>query len=897
MHSFKYYLATAILFFAVSSFAQTKPMWPGAEYSADIPTVESVLGYAIGERITSHADSLKYFEALVAAAPKRITLVEYGKTWQGRSLVYAVLGSGETLANLPDFQANMQRLSDPRLTNKAAAQALIKTLPASVWLGYSVHGNEISGTDAAMKTAYHMLAATNQPLVDAALANTLIFIDPLQNPDGRERFTTRYYATVGLEHSPDRFSAEQNEPWPSGRSNHYLFDLNRDWLAATQPETKGRIKVMLKYRPLVVIDIHEMGSDTSYYFAPAAQPVNPFMTQEQLNNIELVGKNNARHFDEFGFDYFTREIYDAFYPGYGDSWPAFYGAAASTYEVGSTRGEVFRKATGEIFTYWDTVQRHFVASISTIEATSNNRENLLEDYYAYQVSAIKEGKDADDERVYIIPTQTDRGTAHRLATLLAEHGIEVAQAQESFTLCGRDYEAGSYIVDSAQPRGRFVHTIMTQQVDISADFLKEQERRRARKLSDEIYDVTAWSLPLMFNVEVDTCARTTNVSTVLIDSNSVLMGELSNADAKVAYIVAWGDASSTALLVELLKNNVKLKSASESFVTSEKRYPAGSLIIEKAANRDIDLASMMTQLTSATGAIVHGVDSSWVSDGPSFGSNKVVNVKPPRVAMAWDEPTNSLSAGNTRFVIERSLGYPVTAIRVAQLDDADLARYDVLILPSGDYPDNKDMISSIRNWVEAGGVLLTLGDATEFAASKDTGLLALKLELALKQDGDGKDEKDKNDSTSREDDAVAAKQINSKEDFFKAIESHKDSPDSVPGILAKIDIDTEHWLAAGVSSKVYGLVRGDTIFQPIKLADGINVASFSAKDTLLASGYIWEENLAQMPFKPFMVQQPLGKGMVIAFTQDIAVRAYQDGLNILLANSIFLAPAHTDKLH
>jgi hypothetical protein len=889
MQSYKYYLAIVALIFASPSFAETKSMWPDATYSENIPTVESVLGYSIGERISSHSDMLKYFEALEKAAPQRIKLTEYANTWQGRPLIYAVIGSPEKLARLSDYQSMMQALSDPRTTGESEAKRLMNELPSSIWLGYSVHGNEISGTDSAMMTAYHLLAANNQAVVDKVLANTLIFIDPLQNPDGRERFTSRYYATVGLEHSPDRFSAEQNEPWPRGRSNHYLFDMNRDWLAITQPETKGRIKTMLQYRPLIVIDLHEMGGDSGYYFAPAAKPVNPFMTAEQLENIELVGKNNANYFDQFGFDYFTREVYDAFYPGYGDSWPKFYGASASTYEVGSTRGELFRKASGEINTFWDTVQRHFVASISSIEAASDNREKLLRDYYQYQVSAIKDGEDADEERVYIIPTQQDRGTAHRLATLLAEHGIEVSQAQESFKLCGQDYQAGTFVIDSAQPRGRYVRTVMTQQVDIAKDFIDEQERRRARKLGDQIYDVTAWSLPLMFNVDVDTCDRTTKADMVLINSDSPLKGQLTNATAKVAYLVPWGDLASTRLLIGLLRQNVKVKSASEPFVINKKRYPSGSLIVETARNTDVDLVSIMTSLTESTGAVVDGVDSSWVSDGPNFGSNNVVNVKAPNIAMAWDQPTSSLSAGNTRFVIERALGYPVTAIRVNQLGFADLARYDVLLLPAGSYQANKAMVNNIQAWVNNGGVLITLGSATSFAASNEVGLLALKRELALKED----EESEK----IGEDDAVSAIKLSSKADYFNAIENHKESPDSVAGVLAKVDIDTEHWLAAGVSSSVFGLVSGRDIFQPIKLADGANIAWYSDKDSLLASGYLWQENLEQMPFKAFMVQQDMGKGMVIGFTQDIGVRAYLDGLNILLANSLFLAPAHSDKLH
>ncbi|MFT7133894.1 MAG: hypothetical protein ACI81O_002613, partial [Cyclobacteriaceae bacterium] len=377
-------------------------MWPGAIYSPTIPTFQDVLGYAVGERISTHGDMLRYFDALAEAAPAHIKVMEYGRTWEGRRLIYAAIGSQDNIKNLDTFAADMQRLADPRITNAATASALKAKLPASVWLAYGVHGNEISSTDAAMMTAYHMLAAPEDFINQKIRSNVLVFIDPLQNPDGRERFTSRYYATVGLQDSPDRLSAEHNEPWPSGRTNHYLFDMNRDWLAMTQPETQGRVRVINQYKPLVVIDLHEMGGDSSYYFAPAAQPFNPHITDRQLANMALIGRNQGRHFDRFGFDYFTREIYDAFYPGYGDSWPTFYGASASTYEVASARGAHFRKASGEILTFADTVQRHFVASISTAEATADNRQRLLNDFYDYQLSAIAGGQANKKQRYFIL---------------------------------------------------------------------------------------------------------------------------------------------------------------------------------------------------------------------------------------------------------------------------------------------------------------------------------------------------------------------------------------------------------------------------------------------------------------------------------------------------------------
>ncbi|WP_404828160.1 M14 family zinc carboxypeptidase [Fluctibacter corallii] len=858
--------------------------WPDTQYTKDIPTFNDVLGYSPGERISSHAQMLRYFEALERAAPERIKLIEYAKSWEGRTLFYAVLGSPSNLASLDEFASNMQKLANPDLHDNE--QALIDTLPASVWLGYGVHGNEISSTDAAMFTAYHLLASPTQSTNQSILNNTLVFIDPLQNPDGRTRFTSRYYATVGMEHSADRQSAEHNEPWPNGRTNHYLFDMNRDWLAITQPETAGRIAAMNTYTPLVVIDLHEMGGDASYYFAPAAQPVNPHMTASQIENMGLIGENHGEHFDAFGFDYFTREIFDAFYPGYGDSWPTFYGASASTYEVGSSRGEVFRKRNGDIYTYADSVQKQFVASISTAEATAKHRKKLLKDFYDYQLSAIKAGNDTK-QRYYVFSPEYDRAGAYKLARLMAKHGVRVEQATEPFKACSASYPSGTFIIDSAQPKGRFVTTTFSEQVDMSEAFIKEQERRRARHLHDEIYDVTGWSLPLMFNIDAQTCSRV-SAKTQSVSDKLELRAKVTNPNADVAYIIPWGDMAAVNFLTMALRENVIVKSANEAFtLKGGKTYPAGSLIIEKRRNQNVNIQTLVTTLAEETGAIVDGVNSSWVIKGPSLGSGNTPELVTPKVAMAWGESTSVTSAGNTRFVIERQMGYPVTAINVADLSNADLSRYHVLILPHGYYQSalGESGASHINEWVSEGGVLVTMSGATKFIADAD--VLDVSREYAVR---------DSNDEPSPDKGRVSGTLISSHQALLDTIVNADSNPDYVAGVLANVAVDQEHWLTAGVKPNVVGLVGGSDIYTPIKLTSGHNLAWFKGEDKVLASGYLWEENKKQLAYKPFLIQQPVGNGMIIAFTQEPTFRAYMDGLNVMFANALFRAPAHTRTL-
>lgn len=867
--------------------ASSEPMWPGVVYDSAIPTFESVLGYGVGERITNHGDMLRYFEALERAAPDRIKLTRYATSWEGRSLIYATIATPDKLASIDEIAEKTRALSDPRVTNPGQAKTLIGTLPASVWLQYSVHGNEISSTDAAMFTAYHLLAAPNDPINQEILTNTVVFIDPLQNPDGRERFVSRYYATVGSTPSADRIAAENNEPWPRGRSNHYLFDMNRDWLAITQPETKGKIAAINHYKPQVVIDLHEMGGDQSYYFAPAAEPFNPLMTATQIANMDAIGRNHGKHFDAFGFDYFTREVFDAFYPGYGDSWPTFYGASASTYEVGSSRGELFQRKDGQILTYKKTVQKHFVASISTAEGAAKAREKLLTDFYQYQIDAIEQGK-KNKERVYILSDQHNRAGAHRLATLMAEHGVAVQQANAAFQACGVKHDAGTYFIDTAQPRGKFVTTTFTDQVDMDADFIKEQERRRARNLGDQIYDVTGWSLPMMFNVQTSTCDKPISVDSTPVSATTKLKGQFINPQATVAYVVPWNDVSSVRFLTSALQKGMTLKSADEAFVVEgNKTFPAGSLIIETKAN-DSDLMAKVAQLVEETGAVVEGLNTSWVTKGPSFGSSGTVFMTKPKVAIAWDQPTSSLSAGNTRFVIEQQLGYPVTAIRSDTLASTNLASYDVLILPEGNYSQavGQAGAQALNRWVSEGGVLIALGSATRFIADSDAALLNVQRELAYRENGAGSDGSGAN--------TVSGVLFDEKADLAKSIIEPRTSPDFVAGVLANIEVDQEHWLTAGVSPTLVTVAGGNDIYTPIKLNSGKNLAWFADKDHVLASGYLWKQNQVQMAYKPVLIHQPKGRGMVIAYTQTPTFRAYLDGLNLLLANSIFRAAAHAN---
>ncbi len=861
--------------------------WPNPDYDPSIPSVEQVLGYEPGDRITWHSDTIRYFEALQQAAPDRVLLQEFARSWEGRQLIYAVISSPDNIANLDAIKSNMQRLADPRITDEDAAAALIESQAAITWLSYSVHGNEISSTDAAMLTAYHLLASRGDDRVAEIMNDTVVVIVPVQNPDGRDRFIHHFTSSAGLLPDSDRISAEHDEPWPGGRTNHYLFDMNRDWFIQSQPEIQGHAAAMLEFLPVAFVDAHEMGSDGTYFFAPEAIPYNPNLAEDQRASLQLFGRNNARYFDMFGLDYFTREVYDAFYPGYGASWPSYFGGIAMTYEQASTRGLVFRQYDGVDLHYRDTVRNHFITSLATAETVQVNREKFLTDFYNYRVSAIEEGEE-EENRAYIIPAQADQDAADKLAGLLGRQGVEVDRATAEFNACSETYPAGTYVIRADQPAKRFVRTLLEVNVPMEADFLVEQERRRSENLPDEIYDVTGWSLPLMFNIEAHTCNRTPSGDFVRHGSDLVLPGSVIGGQAEVSYIVPWGEASAVRFLAAAMQEGIAVKSNDKAFLNLDDRYPAGSLIIDVADNDD-ELHARVALLAESSGAEVVAVNDSWVTEGPSFGSANVVRHNQPRIAMAWDEPTNAYSAGNTRFVIERQFGYPVTPIRVDRLRDADLRRYQVLILPlanGGGYESalGESGIENIRDWVQRGGVLIALGNATRFVADPDVDLLSVRRERAVVE-VEAPDEEE-------EESTVAGQYLTEESAYREQTVALEDPPDPVAGVLVRADVHPEHWLSAGVAPVLNVLVRGSDIYTPIRINDGVNVARFQGPDDLLASGYIWDENRRQLAYKPFVIQESRGAGEVIAFTQDPTVRAYLDGLNVILMNAIFRGAAH-----
>jgi hypothetical protein len=866
------------------------PLAPDATYDPKVPTLRSVLGYDAGERITPPEDLIVYLRALHAAAPDRTRLLEYARSWQRRPLVALVIGSPARLSAIDAVKRDLQRLADPRGLAAAEADAIIARAPVVTWLMHAVHGDEISSSDAALMEAYHLLAARGDAGVDTVLRESIVIVDPLQNPDGRARFVATNQQGEAATPDAEPAAIEHDQPWPGGRYNHYLFDMNRDWFAQTQPETRGRVALYREWWPHVVVDLHEMGTDSTYYFAPPADPLNPHITRAQQKWFDAFGRANGAAFDARGFAYFIREVYDSFYPGYGESWPIFQGAIGMTYEQASARGLRQRRDDDTVLSYRDGVRQHFTAAITTAETAAKNRAAILRDFYEYRRSAIAEGE-ASAPREYLLLPGSDPSRADRLAALLADQGIEVARADEPFRVGTRALPAGTWIVPAAQPAGRLVRNLLEREIQQPEAFIKEQDRRRSKRLGEQIYDVTAWSLPLAFDVEVVAAERPTLAkATPYVQYTAARRAAAEAAAAapagpapKVGFLAPWGSATST-LVTEALREGIRVRFADLRFTLGGRDWPAGTVLVRTSENA-ATMPARLAAMARAHGVELVRTDTAFVESGMSLGSNSMVALKAPRVLMAWDTGTQAMSAGWTRYTLERRFGQPVTAVRVSSLGRVDLTRYDVLVLPSGAYPGIAgDGLRKLKDWISAGGTLVTMAEASRWAARENIGLLATSTEL---KGGKPEGEPTEKPSDKKEGSASAAPI-----DFEKAIQPERERPDGLPGALLRVTLDPEHWLSVGNDGEIQAMVEGARIFTPIKLDKGRNVGSYGKADSLVASGLVWQDARAQYASKSYLMHQPQGQGHVIAFAEDPNYRAFTEATSLLFINAVLLGPAH-----
>ncbi len=845
---------------------------PGTRYDPGIPTLEQVVGHRVRDEITPPADVLRYFEALASAAPDRTRLIRYAESWEGRPLAVLLIGSPQRMARLEEIEADLDRLAHPDPSSTAGDEALLARLPVVTALMHGVHGNEISSSGAAIAEAYHLLAARDDATVELILRESLVLIDPVENPDGRARFIAQNTMGRARWEDADPASAEHDEPWPGGRVNHYLFDLNRDLFIQSQPETRGKVGIFLRFWPQVVVDFHEMGGNSTYFFPPTAPPSNPWFGERQIALMDVFGRANAEAFDARGFLYFNRDVYDLFYPGYVDMWPTSHGALGMTYEQASARGLVYRKNDGTLMTYGDGVLHHFTAAIATAATAARNRDRILRDFLAFRREGLDLGRRGPAE--YVLHSDVDPGRAERLARLMVRNGIRAHEAAGPVEVGGRTLpRRGTFIIPMDQPTHKMARDLLDPHVPMDADFVRRQVERRARRLDSEIYDLTAWSQSLLWDVDLYVEDRPTGARGTELSADPDTFG-LTLPSARVAYLMPWG-TNTVAAVAEALRAGIRVRAGGGDFVLADRHWSIGTAIV-RAADNGPDLATDLARIAARHGAEVVAVDDSYVTEGTSLGSGRTRTLREPRVMLVYDQPGSTYSVGWARYVLERRYGQRTTVVRASSLGRVVLSDYDVIVFPSGNYSGTvgEGLVDRLRGWMRDGGTLITLANATAWATRADL------LSTSTERRG-GRPEGEDPPSADTPDQPI---------DYLGAIAPGDEAPEDIAGGIVRVVLDDTHWLSAGTDGELGVLVEGSRVFSPITLDRGTNVGRYGGPDDLVLSGVVWEEARPQLANKAFLIHQPVGRGQLIAFAEDPNYRAYTEATMLLFMNAVLLGP-------
>ncbi|MCU0980397.1 MAG: M14 family metallopeptidase [Pirellulaceae bacterium] len=857
---------------------------PMPELAADprIPTLKKVAGHEWGQDITSYAEMERYLKALVKAAPDRAVLVPYGKTYEGRTLYYLIIAKPEHVQRRQEIRAANLQLADPRSLPPEKAREVAAQVPALVWLAYGIHGNETSGPEAALLTAYHLLA-DRRPQTRKLLDDALVLIDPLQNPDGHERFVNVYRETRGAYPDAQPLATEHTERWPSGRFNHYLFDMNRDWFLQSQRESQAKVAAYLQWQPQVYVDAHEMGHNATYFFSPKAEPVNPFYLPQQIESLDQLGQQLARRFDELGFVYTTREMFDGFYPGYGSTWPTFQGGLANLWEQAGVRGLVIRRDDEQTLRFPDAIRHHYVSSLATVEFAAQNSRRLVDEFYEARRRSIQLGHEGP-VRDYFLLLGTCPQRAARLAELLRNNGLDVQRVSKSVKAdCTeirtsekgrREIPSGSFHISVAQPAGRLARVLLDRQVDLEQEFIERQIQRNADRFPDEIYDVTAWSLPLAFGVD---CLAT--VGPVEVASapwtGAPLAGQVIGGRAKVAYLVPGQDAALPALL-SWLRKGLRIHVADRDFRMGDNDCPRGTLILRTSENPDT-LHDTMKQAAKDQGLRILASNTGLVSDGAQLGGPHVKWVRPPKVALLVDRPA-SYAAGHTWYLFDQVWRYPITRVAGSNWGRLDLGAYNVLVLPDGDYggregPGEKDA-GRLRQWISEGGTLILIKRAALWATQKPVALLSVqaKNKPSVAQAG--------------------VKPVADKPPADSPAEPPAQPADPSPGVFLRASVFREHWLTFGCPDTVDVFYQGNVILTPPDAAKGRGLVTLAAPTDVLTSGFCWPETLELVAQTPYLLHESLGAGHVVAFTDDPNYRAMYPVTQRLFLNAVLFGPGH-----
>tara|TARA_B000000477_G_scaffold52846_1_gene44459 strand:- start:397 stop:2859 length:2463 start_codon:yes stop_codon:yes gene_type:complete len=789
------------------------------------------LGYEIGTEFSRHNQVVDYFEYVSEKMDENVILKYYGETYERRPLMYAVLSSKKNINEIEKIRlANLEVLEEKpsKLNDKAI-----------VWLSYNVHGNESSSIEASMQTLFNLLTK-NYDLLE----NTIVIIDPCLNPDGRDRYANWYNQMRTIPYTTNKISREHREPWPGGRANHYLFDLNRDWAWLTQIESELRLKEYQKWLPHVHVDFHEQGIDEPYYFAPAAEPYHEVITGWQRDFQAMIGNNNAKYFDKNGWLYFTKEFFDLLYPSYGDTYPTYLGAIGMTYEQagGGIAGLGIINSEGKNLTLVDRIEHHTISGISTVETSSLNAKKLNNEFVKFFRYNDKKARN------YILSGDNDK--IENLGKFLKKHKIDFfsTEKQKINAFSYNENKSVSYttkqtdiVVPTSQSRRKLVDVLF----------------ERTTKLSDSVtYDITAWSLPYVYGLnayltenEVEKFDYKINAKVNSIDKNAI------------AYASVWNEIDDAKFLSSLLINNIKVRYNKKDIQTGDLFLSKGSMIIYKGDQVIEDFEDILFKEAENFKIKLSSIYSGISISGPDLGSDSVKLIKNKKIAiLSGDDNQNSVSSlnyGSIWHFFEQELRYPLTHINIKDFKRVSLDEFDVLIIPDGYYGSigNKSNLIKIKSWINKGGNIIAFENAIKIFSDKEG------FSMKSKKEKESKKEKVNFEDVSR----------NNIQNYLA-------------GAIFKVKIDETHPLAFGYDKEYYSLKTSTSTYE--LLDNGYNVGKIeNLKDNII--GFVGNKIKTKLKNSLVFGHEKIGRGNIVYLVDNVMFRSFWENGKMFLVNSVF----------
>jgi hypothetical protein len=921
---------------------------PG-NYNPDITTPASILGFPVGSRTASPAQIVDFI-TIIASESDRVILTEYARSHEDRPLYYLAISSPENLARIPEVKADLARLADPRSLSEAEGNAIIDSLPAVAWMGYSIHGNESSGSDAALASIYHLAASQDDDVI-SMLANEIVIIDPSMNPDGRARFIKIKEEARGVAPNVDDQSRLHIQSWPGGRYNHYLFDLNRDYIHGAHPETRGKVRAINEWRPQIVIDAHEQGSQSNYHFSPARQPINFNGPPSHEKWNEIFASDQASAFDQRGWPYFNGQNYDDLYPGY-TTFSKYRGAINILYEQPGIDEDGVRRPDGSILTYQESVHHHLASTLANLKTLAVHSADLYRDYLADRRLVSSASGPYSNRTLVILPTSNDSRRPSFVRTMKMQ-GFEMFTADRDIaagsvttqlgkTLRNMTIPRGSIVLPNRQPEARLLSAMLEFDTDFTDGMMLEERESLLRGEGSRMYEDTAWNTTMLHGLE----AWTVNAH---IDRNLVPYQDpvtdsgLKNVEGSIGYIVNGDDDRSVGFAARAMESGISVRVLQRATRLDGKDWPRGSVVISRNDHRTyqgdlaVDVDHLAAELGLAAQGFAHGTAP---GDLPDMGGRHFTRLVQPGIAFVSNGKVSPLDLGAMWHVMDTYLGIRHSQLNWDWLANFDLRRYNVIVLPDSWSPEFSDAaLSHLSTWVENGGTLIANGSSAAALSAVD------RKFTSARQIGDTFEDMEKYDLALQREWLASQRAIPDDSQVWANVVpqdvSYPWSSDAKsPGkdALKKLDdwqkifmprgavlaarTDQKHWLTMGVGQQLPVLYRRPTVLMsdgsaqvPVRFgvlsrigqdrwrqmqqengdkAPARKIGWSSLPDqyemNLRMSGIVWPEAAQRLANTAYVTREQKGRGQIILFAYSPAYRGSTPGTSRLLLNAVIYGP-------